>query len=180
MSWSVNAIVGLPGSGKTLTMIFFMSVLDKKGIPFITNVLTDFENSIYIEDDEVLKVFDISKKHNVKVLFLDELWLWFDARYSMSKTSREFTKYVLQIRKYGCHLYHTLQTWTQIDIRIRRLTTYIIVPEYINDEKTNVYIIDGVTETLVKRFSFRSKDYYKHYDTNQTYFKNLNQAVKDV
>lgn len=168
MVWEINAVVGPPGSGKTLFMVYVMHFLDKSGKPFITNVNTTFKNAVYIENP--LSLFELAETGNYQYAFIDELWLWLDSRFSASKRNREFTRFANQIRKYDMTLYHTLQNFYNIDVRLRALTTYIIIPKY--DERTDIMkvIITDPDATFMKTVKLRRmSQYFKYYNTRQKY-----------
>jgi len=162
--WGLYGIVGKPGSGKTLTLVFFMWLFDKLNYRFLTNVKTDFRNAREIED-----IFEIvhEKYNNIRYVFFDELWLFLDSRRSTSRKNVDFSQFGLQLRKYRKHVFYTLQILSSLDLRLRNITIWYIIPDFnpLKHECT-ITIMDS-NENIYGTITYNTTILYKHYNTYQ-------------
>ena len=113
----IVGIYGLQGCGKTMTLTAFGKKFSDMGKKIYSNY-----HLINIPYEPVDSLEDLNKvKHGV---FLgDELWIWVNARTSMSKMNQEMTRIIMLNRKRGIDIYFTCQLTRTADVILREVTT---------------------------------------------------------
>ncbi len=146
----IVALIGDVGSGKTLSMTYIIHHAQRnpkkiqKMFRFLYgdqcyfesceyNVYTNYHltDIPYNKIDNTLGALDNIHTEN-NILALDELWQSADSRESITLPNKILTRFFAQSRKSigdSSHLFHTAQLLHSIDIRIRNLTPYLILPE---------------------------------------------------
>jgi len=174
-------IIGFFGNvrqGKTLSAVIELKKLYDAGYKIYSNTALSFDYTPLTLDfvlDIVEKDLDLPDN---SVFFVDEFYIWCDARISGSKRNRIVSYFLLQTGKlgkntdYGLILLFTAQYSHQIDKRLRSVIDIGIECEKINYgvEKffiQNVYVYKGS-----KSFSYRKlikglPEYYELYDTRR-------------
>lgn len=185
----ITAIVGKPGSGKTLQIVRLAKQFLNKGRDVYTNVPMN-------EDKMKLK-----KKHgkfyyfrSIKeftyifdgIVLLDELGGYFDSRDYM-KFPPEVRVKLQQYRKDGVDVYYSVQSYSRAEKIIRELTNFVIechnifgifwVTEYYPEDYEQV--TPGLKEKSRGSFMyFGTKNLYACYDTKWSINRVLNNSYK--
>ena len=129
----VIAICGVMGKGKTATATYMAAQYYAQGFPIHSNY------SIFLPQPDgtnrpisrrVSTFEDFDKVYEGYAVF-DELWSWMDARSSMSGANMFLSDILLKSRKRHFNLILTAQHLSQLDVRIRNVTQYVIYPEAI-------------------------------------------------
>lgn len=180
----IYAYVGLPGTGKTLSMIHAIAPRVKAGVRVYTNTPFEIRGSknqpIYLPNKELLLMFQ--KERNATFL-IDEGHIVFRA-YSWGKIDYSFLDKFGQGRKLNLDLFLTAQRFTHILARLRELTNYVIVckrviqkpPVFRNIwydpeiyDKKQAFDTPMEKKYILKRafvLPWEVKKVYKMYDTN--------------
>jgi hypothetical protein len=113
----IEAIVGLPGSGKTLWAVHRLIKAKKQG----RHALANFHSRTGMWDFGLWA--DIAEAGNCLAV-IDEAHMWFSAR-NWSKTNQLELSYFQQHRKEGVDLCWIAQHENRVDVAIRELTAFI-------------------------------------------------------
>ena len=187
-------------SGKTLVMTLLLFLEWCKGKTIYTNYDVAFP---HIKVNQDFLEWIATKNYVLKnvAMGFDELWIWLDARKSMSDTSILSSYFFLQSSKDDTNIYMTAQDMKQLEMRIRRNCHKVLHCsrvvlkdkkfQSINDEKRilsveiqkNLYI--KVNE--FKRMTIGIVTDFHHYLTKYIYAKNVfplfdtfQKVIKDV
>jgi len=134
----------------------FKLLVPKKYQSQVTYLNKEVLNDIY----EQIK----SNKFNLKnsSVLVDEFQNYMDSRTSMSKKNRTFSYFILMSRHVGSDIIFTTQQISQVDIRVRRNTDFLIQPFIL--EK-----IDGVPSKVglhwFGKVGQKWNKYYEEYDS---------------
>jgi hypothetical protein len=144
------AVVGQPGSGKTL----FMAWMAYKKWGTGSKLYSNFALRIPIHSllGSVMSLTEtksisrrIVSRHDLNSafggwLFMDELPLWLDSRSSSSEKNTYVNGVLQKHRKRDLSMVYSAQDFNMIDVRLRDNTNYVIVPsiEYMLDGKRYV------------------------------------------
>jgi len=157
----IIAFCGSLGSGKTLGLTWLAKQWHNAGIPIYSNYDLKFKYNPIIEFEDI---------ENMKEGFavLDELWLWMDARMSITKRNRAISEILLKSRKRKISIGYTAQSFRQVDIRLRHVTDYLVMPDMLRRKTWCVlkfYSNPPSSAIMTKRF--RTAEYFKLYDTTE-------------
>jgi len=122
---SITGIFGKMGNGKTMLLAYLGVALKENGY----NINSNFHlKTIDYNPIETLEDVD-----NVRdgVLLLDEMQLWVHARSGMSKLNQDLLRIIMMSRKRGLILFYTSQLYRTVDVLLREVTDYIIMPNII-------------------------------------------------
>lgn len=111
------SIVGDFGSGKTLLMVL-LAVSSKR------QVLGNF--SLKLDNYTKIDPMDLQNLGFNKLVLLDELYTWLDARVSSSFLNRYISYILMQCRHRTIDVYGTLQLFGMADLRFRAMVNRII------------------------------------------------------
>lgn len=178
MQNAISGIVGRLGTGKTLALTYFV----KRTL--VKNPNTKIYSNYHLNgvDYEYVNTLEQIENMNNGTAFMDELWSWLDSRASPTKKNRVISSILLKSRKRTLNLFYTAQVFRQVDIRLRRITDYLIKPQlaiYIPlqgyDEKIpikctlNVYEVMGelIDPVPMKTFKFYTIPIFDMYDTKE-------------
>jgi hypothetical protein len=155
------AITGNLGAGKTLCLTYLAYRNLMKGLKIYSNYHLEFPFEF------VSSVKTLDKMTN-GFFAGDELWSWLDARVSSSKRNRAVNKILLSSRKRGIHFAYTTQSFRQTDVRIRKITDFIAVPNLSpNNDWCRLVIYNNPTLDVLRAFKFRTDKYFRLYDTRE-------------
>lgn len=161
------AISGKEDTGKTLVAIKKLYEGYELNFPIWSNIHLSFPHKRLYSIEELKKIKN-------SLILLDELWESADSRKSGSEMNLAFSRYSNQHRKRNVNIYYTTQDFFQMDLRIRKNTDILYLPEIKKYKKNNVvYKIVKVeaykrknNELLaLKGFAFVGNRYYKLYNT---------------
>lgn len=167
----ILSIMGFAGTGKTLLGVYFSARYKYLGNYEIISNLKKLSFKDYdVEKDFILLVDSIRSNRNLlpekKLLFVDEIQQYLDSRESATSKNKKLTRYFYQIRKFGFDFIYTLQDFHSVDIRLRRITEYFVLPSYDKRNKILSYELYGVDEELITTRSIRIPDkLFNMYDT---------------
>jgi hypoxanthine phosphoribosyltransferase len=131
----ILGILGYGGSGKTLFAVLLANIANKTNKKIITNI-TSLKINHYDLDTQFLDIIDRKREigygydKEKYVLIIDEIPQYLDSRESMRARNRDFSKIFYQIRKFRMDMIYTAQDIYSVDVRIRRITEKIILPEF--------------------------------------------------
>ena len=173
----IVGIIGKRGCGKTITMAKTVKDMLEKGRTIYTNfhinkkgIDKKYYKKIHLLDNEFFKNYKDFKLYNC-ALFLDEVYVYIDARTSMSKRNRLWSYFINQTRKRDVDLYYTTQFFRQVELRLRENTEFFIYPTLVkeNDKKIIINKIYSYGDTLKKIGieRFVGNDYFDVYDTDE-------------
>lgn len=179
--------LGILGAGKSI------GALDQScKLVNLNHVRGNFEYSIWsnitltlpeVWDFKFTLIEDISQIDEIEngVIFFDEWWKWVDARVSMSKRNKFWSRWSVITRKRNIDVDYTEQSSKQIDKRIRKVTNYLAKPfqKEIDWEMTmatkykhlvykyTVCPVVPLQHTGVRPFKYQivNKPYFSMYDT---------------
>ena len=120
----ITVIEGLLGVGKTLSAKYLMNGASMEGYHLFSNI--HFTDLTYTNVDDIDNLDDIPAGKNM--FLVDEAYLSADSRLSSSKKNIAMTNLILQSRKKKIDFILTCQLFGSLDIRIRQLTDYRIIP----------------------------------------------------
>lgn len=122
------AFCGSLGAGKTLGLTWYGNLWHRRGYTIYSNYKLSypFKPITCLEDIE-----DMSEGFAC----LDELWLWMDARMSATKRNKAIAQILLKSRKRDISIGFTTQAFRQVDVRMRHITDYLVMPELISKNK---------------------------------------------
>jgi len=106
------------GSGKTLFLVALAKILHKHE-PVYANFQLKLPNTQVVDIEDIENITD-------GTLMVDEAYLWFESRRSVSDLNTYLSRVVFQSRKRGFNLFTTQQIRTSIDIRLRGLSDVTI------------------------------------------------------
>ncbi len=185
----IVGIIGKRGCGKTITMAKTVVDMLKKGKTIYTNfninkkaIDKKYHNKINLLDAKFFKNYKDFKLYNC-ALFLDEIYVYIDARSSMSKRNRLWSYFINQTRKRDVDLYFTTQFFRQVELRLRENTEYFIFPQVIKQH--NAIIINNKiysyenTLKLIGVERFVGNDYFNVYDTDEIISFDEDEKKKD-
>jgi len=114
----INIIIGLMNSGKTLDMTQKLFLEYCNGKTIYSNYHLSFP---HIRVNQDFLVYIAKKNYVLKnvAMGFDELWIWLDARKSMSDTSILSSYFFLQSSKDDTNIYMTAQDIKQLEMRLR-------------------------------------------------------------
>jgi hypothetical protein len=154
---TTTAIIGQPGTGKTLylTMIGNMDYIAGKRI--VSNYSLSFEHR-KVDIYELLQIIDDVQDNIPTTVLIQEASKWFDARRSMRIENSVLSSLTGQQRKRDMDIYYDDQFITRIDAGLRDITNY----SFISNAK---FMPDGKTP-----FMFEYEQYYGYFRaaTNKT------------
>jgi hypothetical protein len=102
---------------------------------------------------------------------LDEIYIYLDARCSMSKRNQILSYFFMQSRKRECRIFGTTQNIFQLDVRLRKMADKIIFCSIIRTSSGKMYVVNEIYNMDMKgkktRNVFLGNDYFKYYDTKE-------------
>ena len=155
------AICGNLGSGKTLSLTFMGWWFLKKGYDIYSNYKLNFPHK------RLTSFKDLSNFNN-GVFLGDELWSWTDSREFGSRKNKDINAILLKSRKRGIDIFYTTQHFKQMDVRIRRITDIIVLPEMFKRGRLcRLYFFDNSGYKVRRPIVFKTEDIFPLYDTTE-------------
>lgn len=154
-------IIGELGAGKTLSLTYLAYRNYLKGKNIFSNYHLEFPHT---------KIRAVEEFDKMKDGFFagDEMWLWLDARSSITNKNKIISAILLKSRKRNIHLAYTTQSFSQVDRRIRNITDLLAIPVMSpNNSYCMLHIVTNPSQQLVKTYRYRPSDYYNLYDTTE-------------
>lgn len=166
-------MVGKMGSGKTLTMTYFLFILYiEKQLKIMTNYKLKFPKRRDGYTPEHIDMNLLLDPKNTQMMNcgigLDEFWLFADSRNSASKTNRLISYILLQSRKRNVEIFVTAQSYGQLDKRFRNNADYVVYcKKGSKPDKIRFTIIPRENPNNMKEYQIDGKTIYGLYDTNE-------------
>lgn len=172
---------GDEGSGKTLLSVFF-TVLELRRIPN-TIVITNMKDFKFKDRDFNKDFINIMNEIRAnrsllsinRILLIDEINNYIDNRESGTKKNIYITKKLVQIRKFKMTLFYTSVIYNTIDIRLKRITNYVVnCNEY--DDTNSVISTDLLDKygNFIKKMKIHiPKSFYNIYNTFEDIDENV-------
>lgn len=124
---TIVCIAGELGEGKTLSMTYLgIKQYTEKGKRIYTNYPLV---GIPFELVKSLEQFD-SMRDGVAIM--DEFWFWIDSRSFKRKANLAIRDIIMKSRKRGFDIFYTTQRFGAIDIAVRQVTDFLVVPELLS------------------------------------------------
>jgi hypothetical protein len=156
------AIVGGLGSGKTASLTYLAWRNHNKGVKIYSNY--NLKGIPYKPVNTVEDIISMKKGFFAG----DELWIWLDSRASMKRKNMLIGNILLTSRKKDVQIAFTTQTFGQIDLRIRRITDFIAVPQMnANDTMCRLLILSNPSFQPLRTYKFKTKPIFDLYDTRE-------------
>lgn len=135
----IIGIAGYGGSGKTLLAVSIVRHLQLHGYKVITNLLSykyrDYDLITELPELMHEMVYNHSLVNEKRVALVDEIQNIIDSRESMHSANKQISRILFQLRKARIDMIYTLQDYYSVDVRLRRITERLLMPEY--DEITH-------------------------------------------
>jgi hypothetical protein len=157
------------GAGKSITACVLANMYhDIDKLKIITNMtlygLTNYEQKKFSQiKEESANLFNC-------VIIVDEGQKGSDAYNFFRKDVKEFTAWVVELRKRKITFIMITQVFTQIAKRFRDNTDYLVLPKKVAPDvyQVNIFDLSKVSgEDLIKSFFFDAKLYYDKFETNE-------------
>lgn len=161
------AVVGDLGSGKTLFLLFIALDSERKvKANFLIMGCPNYEKL------NTLDIFDIERDCDI---LIDEMYTWIESRISGSKLNLYMSYIIFQSRKLTIDIYGTMQLFSSVDVRFRRLVDRIVKCERIDngkekpywDFKYSILNMNTLQETQWELPYKNAEKYFKRFDTFQ-------------
>ena len=151
----------------------------------LKNVPKEYKSKIiYMTKDKIAEIFELIKQGEWDMenstIFIQEAHNYMDSRNSASKKNKTLSYWILQSRHTGkgsCDIIYDTQEMSQVDIRLRRNTDFIIHPKIIQYEykgkkkipsKIRIELITKVEQKWINGFEIIDvSDACKMYDTHE-------------
>jgi len=154
------ALTGRMGQGKTLGMTLLGGYFSLKNkIPLYANYT--------LNEIPYTKVENIEKLQNIQsgIVILDELWLTMDSR--AWKDNIDMTTWLNQTRKKDLIILYTCQHISQIDVRVRRATDWLVLCVK-KGRLISLNFIEYQYGMIGKKILLSNPErYYRFYNTNE-------------
>lgn len=180
---SFMAITGVPGTGKTLSMVFLMMrQYAIKGRHLYANfhlhddaIIRFLTVNYGIEEFDYTYIENAAAMENIKngVFGGDEIWSWMDSRTSGKVGNRTKATQLIKFRKRVVDMYYSCQLIHTMDKRIRQITEFEAEPILVKQGKIcvlNMYILNTENQKREKKidtFKFYTAPFYDMYDTEE-------------
>lgn len=120
---TIVCIAGELGEGKTLSMTYLgIKHHIEKGKVIYTNY------PLFGIDHTLIKSLDEFNSMNNGVALMDEFWFWIDSRSFKRKVNLELRDTIMKSRKRGIDIFYTTQRFGAVDIAVRQVTDFLVVP----------------------------------------------------
>lgn len=126
--YGVYCFCGKQGTGKTYSVVDFLSQKNTRNMKIITNVYSYYdknkEKCIY--ETDIMKIIKMCEKEefrNKYIIFFDEIFTLLEKGTRMNK---EILAFLSQMRKRGIYFLTTAQEWLEINMTFRRYCRFQI------------------------------------------------------
>jgi len=158
-------VMGDVGAGKTLMLAILSQYTNR---PIFTNFHL-YNSNKPVEKFEVEYI--LNKTINSADVFIDEFYLYMEARNFMSDINGLFSYFAFQSRKLNLRLWLTVQLLRTVDIRMREMITNIIECEAIKDNDENTIAFKYIIYSNVNKSQFEApKEIYLDIESAKPYF----------
>jgi len=155
-------IMGELGAGKTLCLTYFaLRNYHKQRQLFMNYHLKKLPYTYVKSPEDILNMRD-------GFAGLDELWTWADSRISSSKKNKFITLVLAKSRKRGINICYSVQYFKSVDIRIRTVTDFLVLPR-LNEKETvcSAFVYTNHGMQLQRVFKFKTAPIFDLYDTKE-------------
>lgn len=164
----IIGIIGNLGTGKTLLMTLFGYYLQMHGY----NVYANYELLFpYIPITDMNILGDMSKDSR-NAMLLDEIWISADSRQAMSDRNILLSRVIAQSRKRKCEVFYTAQWVSQVESRIKTLTSVLLHPKiFIADDEgiPAILSVDVYYREIMGDLDYIKTTYVPTYGIEQLY-----------
>ena len=173
--YKIVGILGQPRAGKTLLAVHYLYNYHLLGRPVYTNIDMSFRTGAITVD----MLYKFPDELNNSCILFDEIHKYADAYKFFSKSAQAMSTLFTQLGKRKIYLFFTTQLWRTVPIRLRELTTTLIMVDKIKiiDRLTGKYVKglakcrayqrDGNSFVKLGDFNFDGRRYLDMYDTNE-------------
>jgi zona occludens toxin (predicted ATPase) len=153
----IEAFTGLPGQGKTYTMVKRAYQLHKRGKKVYANFSTTF--ATYFK--ELYEIYDVKDA----LILIDEAGIYLPAQ-AWQKIPFEFMRAIRQHRHNGLDMWYTAQDMQDVSTALRRVTQF----EHNYSKMAKLVYCKTISPRTKEKFGFDiqilSNKVFKLYDTN--------------
>lgn len=126
--YGVYCFCGKQGTGKTYSVVDFLSQKNTEGMKIITNVHSYYENNKKkcIYEPDIMKIIEICEKEDFRskyIIFYDEIFTLLEKN---TKINKPILAFLSQMRKRGVYFLTTAQEWLEIPMTFRRYCRFQI------------------------------------------------------
>lgn len=184
---TIYGIEGSIGTGKTLSLVYFLYNDAKAGRKILTNINLKLPKPldnkvVFLNKDKIINIFEELKSGNIDItgstIGIQEIHNYIDSRNSMSKKNRVFSYFILQSRHFGgrgrgVDIIYDTQDFNQVDVRLRRNTDFYLRPMIVKKKlgKPEIIYLEliGKVGHRLQEFSKTINVYnmLKYYDTHE-------------
>lgn len=125
-------IIGELGAGKTLALTYIGFKKMREGRIVYSNYHL---KSPYFKKYNFVESAKQIEDMNKGIALMDEFWIWLDSRESTKQRNKIISGILLKSRKRDIDILYTSQSIMQMDVRVRRVTDFIIKPVLTHNEK---------------------------------------------
>lgn len=136
----ITAVIGPPGTGKTIFMAYSALNFYQQGYKIYSNFNIYHPASKSSISKRLITTNDLARARSGR-LELDEIAAWLDSRFSMSDKNAFVNSVLQKNRKRDLSLEWSAQDFGMADVRLRNNTDYVIIPEIyyvIHDQELNI------------------------------------------
>lgn len=163
----IYGIEGGIGTGKTMSLVYFLLDHLNKGKKIYTNIkiknVRDTSKIEYLTKEMMQTIFELIKEKKMSMknssVFIQEMHNYIDSRNSASKRNKAISYWILQSRHTGlgsCDIYYDTQELGQVDLRLRRNTDYLIRPLIVRKK-------DGKPDIILLKIRAKIRHTYKEF-----------------
>lgn len=165
----VIGIIGKLGKGKTMSLALIAHLYKLKGWKIYSNVHSLHDSDKYVPD--IREDFD-GNHDSYSLLALDEIYLYIDARLHGTKKNRAYSYILMQSRKNNFDIVYTTNYYKNVDIRLRRLTDFVIECDYREIVKGKLGflswdVLDEEGELIKQKSFYVGKSVFALYNTKE-------------
>lgn len=165
----VIGIIGKLGKGKTMSLALIAHLYKTRGWKIYSNIHSLKDMDKFVPDI----VEDFETNHgSYSLLALDEIYLYIDSRLHGTKKNMAYSYILMQSRKNNFDVVYTTNYYKNVDIRLRRLTDFVIECDYQELIKGKLgllkwKIIDEEGELIKTKQFYVNKSVFALYDTKE-------------
>lgn len=171
-------IVGKLGSGKTLLLVYIMSIAKRNNYFVVSNFKCTYADLVLSAEEMILKMEDFAKTHD-KILFsIDELGGVMKATDFLSSANTIMCDIAMKSRKLKTEIIYSSQDIRMVDRTVRRITDIITLVKYKEkkDQKGNIIRAEVHSSPLEqdffgfsvgRPFVINAMKYFDKYDTTE-------------
>lgn len=146
-TFGVYCFTGKQGTGKTYSVIDFISSVRSKDTKVITNVKSYADNNkefvIYEENFyNIVNGFKSGRFNTNYIIFFDEIFTLIEK----GKLDKKILSFLSQLRKRGIYFVTTAQEWLEINVTFRRYVRYQVECSLLNIPILGAFSVNAIND----------------------------------